>query len=266
METTVVTEERLYRTVPIDILLVAEHTDVRDGLRKLFADDNGFRVVGNASDADEAAQVLADIRPDVVIVNLSGRALPRILRQMQALTAAGSQARTILLTAALEKAQIVQAQEFGVSGIVLRDASAAVLCESVRSVAAGQRWLGHRSTSELVESRRVHNPIAKSRFGLTSRELEIVEAVLRADTNRKIASQLSISQDTVKHHLTSIFTKVGVLTRLQLAVFATRHKLTMDAGIAKESAPAFDRLGPHAPLPIDRQGRIHHSWTASQGL
>jgi DNA-binding NarL/FixJ family response regulator len=79
-----------------------------------------------------------------------------------------------------------------------------------------------------AEGRSHELPLFGNRFGLTKRELEVVQGVLRADSNRKIAHQLSIAEATVKHHLANIFVKVGVPTRLQLAVFAMRHRLTAE--------------------------------------
>ncbi len=81
-------------------------------------------------------------------------------------------------------------------------------------------------------------PINNTRFQLTPRELEIVNAVCRGDTNRIIAQHVSITENTVKHHLTTIFGKVGVFTRLQLAVFAINHKLQLDPGVADDAAIA----------------------------
>jgi two-component system, NarL family, nitrate/nitrite response regulator NarL len=79
-------------------------------------------------------------------------------------------------------------------------------------------------------------PLDRTRFRLTPRELEIVDAVRRGDTNKTIARQLSITENTVKHHLTTIFGKVGVFTRLQLAVFAINHKLELDPGESTDAA------------------------------
>src|SRR6266850_5952057 len=119
-------------TARIDILLLSEQLIFREGLRKLFEGEPGFSVVADVSDADQAMKAIADARPDVVIASLSGRLLPRMLRKLQNLTA-GSEVRTILLTTTptIEKAHVVQAQELGVSDILLKETSPQVLFNSV---------------------------------------------------------------------------------------------------------------------------------------
>ena len=214
------------RITPIDIVLVGEQLIFREALRKLFDGEPGFRVVGDAPDADQASTAIAALKPDVVIVSLWGRLLPRMLRKLERLTAAGSHTRTILLTTTIEETNIVQAHELGVSGILLKETTPQMLFESVRAVAAGQCWLDQEPVHDLGQGRQHSSPDHHNRFGLTNRELEILEAVLRTETNRAIASQLSIRQDSVRHHLTNIFTKVGVLSRLQLAEYALSHRLT----------------------------------------
>ena len=229
MDITAITDGFDQRTAPIDILLVGEQLIIREGLRRLFEEEPGFRVVGDAADADQAARAIAAIKPDIVIVSLWGRLLPRMLRKLETLTAAGSHTRTILLTTTMEETNIVQAHELGVSGILLKETTPQMLFESVRSVAAGQCWLDQEAVDNLGQGRPHSSPIHNNRFGLTNREVEILEAVLRAETNRAIATQLSIRQDSVRHHLTNIFTKVGVLSRMQLAEYAMKNRLTADA-------------------------------------
>ena len=120
---------------------------------------------------------------------------------------------------------LVQSPHVDVSGILFERTSPQVLFDSVRSVMGGSCWLGRERLDDLAEGLRDLNPPSSNRFGLTERELEILEGVRRGDTNRTIARRLCITHDTVKHHLTNIFTKIGVCTRLQLAVFAIDHKL-----------------------------------------
>jgi DNA-binding CsgD family transcriptional regulator len=98
------------------------------------------------------------------------------------------------------------------------------------------------------QGRRGQRPIHENRFGLTAPEMEVVLGVLRADTNRKIATRLSMTPHTVKHHLADIFGKLGVSTRLQLAVFAVRNRLMPDAVVVEELALAMAGRGTTAPL------------------
>jgi DNA-binding NarL/FixJ family response regulator len=237
MDITAITDGFDQRITPIDILLVGEQLIFREGLRKLFEGEAGFRVVGDAADAEQASRAIAAIKPDIVIVSLWGRLLPRMLRKLEKLTADGGHTRTILLTTTIEETNIIQAHELGVSGILLKDTTPQMLFESVRSVAAGQCWLDQEPVNDLGQGRQHSSPVHNNRFGLTNREVEVLEAVLRAETNKAIANQLSIRQDSVRHHLTNIFSKVGVLSRLQLAEYALKYQLMPDAvGMAPMAA------------------------------
>jgi len=137
---------------------------------------------------------------------------------------------TILLTVAIEKAQIVEALQLGARGVVLKDAATEFVLESIRAVMNGFYWVGREQVRNLVQC--LHDLMPKpgaeeepSTFGLTPRELEIVSAIVSGFTNKEIALRFSLSEQTVKHHLTSIFDKVGVSTRLELALLATNRNL-----------------------------------------
>ncbi|MBV9181868.1 MAG: response regulator transcription factor, partial [Acidobacteria bacterium] len=137
--------------------------------------------------------------------------------------------RVILLTAAAEKSQIVEALQLGARGIVLKDSATQILLRSIRAVMNGEYWVGRESVSDLVQYLRnlmeSTAPSRQSRYGLTPRELQIVSAVVAGYANREIAEHFKISEDTVKHHLSNIFDKLGVSTRLELALFAVNQSL-----------------------------------------
>ena len=223
-------------TPPVQILLVDEHLIFREGLRKLLEGEPGFAVVGDAAGPDEARRAVDEQKPDVVIVSLTGRPLARLLQTLHDLRGEHHRVRTIMLTTAIERRHIVQALQLGVSGMLLKDTSARLMFDSVRSVVAGHCWIGGEQLTNMAEALVRPVSTSKTRFRLTPRELEIVDAVRRGDTNKTIAQQLSITENTVKHHLTTIFGKVGVFTRLQLAVFAINHKLELDPGVAVDAA------------------------------
>jgi DNA-binding NarL/FixJ family response regulator len=139
--------------------------------------------------------------------------------------------RTILLTAAIEPPQVVEALQLGARGIVLKSVGVAqLLVKSIHAVMAGQYWVGHESVTDLVKALREFLPreleaSQKKTFGLTSREIEIVAKIVLGYTNKDVAQEFSISEDTVKRHLTNIFDKLGVSNRLELALFALKHQL-----------------------------------------
>jgi two-component system, NarL family, nitrate/nitrite response regulator NarL len=225
-----------YDTPAIKVLLASEHLIVREGLRKLLEAEPGVAVVGEVSDPQEALTVTRAVKPDVVIVGFCGRLLIKTLRSLRQLAPAGEYGRVIVLAPRIDKKQTIQALQLGVGGILLKDTSARALAESVHKVAAGERigaphdLTGSGDTPHHTDG----SGGTAQQFGLTSRELDIVAAVRRGDSNRAIARRLALSEDTVKHHLTSVFDKTGVGSRLELAVFAMQYGLG-DDGLASQA-------------------------------
>jgi two-component system, NarL family, nitrate/nitrite response regulator NarL len=140
--------------------------------------------------------------------------------------------RVILLTAAAEKKEIVEALQLGARGVVLKDSATQLLLKAIHTVMAGEYWVGRESVSNLVLYLRTlvqssGDEARQKKFGLTPRELEIVSAVVAGFANKEIAEYFKISEDTVKHHLSNIFDKLGVSTRLELALFAVNQSLPL---------------------------------------
>jgi DNA-binding NarL/FixJ family response regulator len=216
---------------PVRIVIADDHPIFRDGLRRLLEAEVDLKVIGEACDGAEAVKMARQLKPDILLLDLAMPRMPGLeaLREMSSGPVSHA-VRVILLTAGAEKKQIVEALQLGARGVVLKDSATQLLLKSIHTVMAGEYWVGRESVSNLVQYLR--NLVQSSgeeakqkKFGLTPRELEIVSAVVAGYSNKEIAEYFKISEDTVKHHLSNIFDKLGVSTRLELALFAVNQAL-----------------------------------------
>jgi DNA-binding NarL/FixJ family response regulator len=217
-------------TKPIRILIADDHAIFRDGLRKLLESEPGMSVVGEAVNGEEVVNLASRLNADIILLDL---AMPvrSGLDALRTLSEPPLAARVILLTASIESDQIVEALQLGARGIVLKESATQILLKAIRHVMDGEVWVGRESVNDLLqllkELKEPSAPRRKDKFGLTPRELDIVSAIVAGSSNRAIATQFSISEQTVKNHLSSIFDKMGVSTRLELALKAVKYHLSI---------------------------------------
>ncbi|MBV9181231.1 MAG: response regulator transcription factor [Acidobacteria bacterium] len=204
-------------TGPIRIIIADDHAILRDGLRRLLATEHDFRVIAEASDGREALARSIELGPDVLLLDL---AMPQLsgIEVLRELARRAPAVRTVLLTAAIPPLAFTAAVELGVRGIVLKASPPDMLLQGIRAVREGQFWVAGESLASWARNSRF-----RQSAGLTSRELDIVSAIKAGNSNREIAAKLRISEETVKRHLSNIYGKLGVSSRLELAVLADRE-------------------------------------------
>jgi DNA-binding NarL/FixJ family response regulator len=214
----------------IRVLLVEDHTIVRTSLRLLIEAQENLSVIGEADNGDDALAIAAREQPDIVLldIDLGGASALDFLPQLHL---AVKHARVIVLTALRDPAEHLRAVKLGALGLVLKDQSVDVLVKAIHKVHAGQIWLDPSLAARVIAdmvgapAQPQPSPEAAKIGTLTKRELEVIGLICEGLSNRHIGERLVISEATVRHHLSAIFNKLSVQTRLELVIFAYRHKL-----------------------------------------
>jgi len=220
---------------PIRIVLADHQQIFRDGLKSLLDSEPAFAVIGWAGSGLHALRMVHDLHPDVLLLDLTlpGGGL-NVLRKLAMMP---EPVRTIALTASIDQDTLAAALQYGARGVILKESTTALLFKSIRTVMADEYWVAREDVGHLVARLRRLTEQSEAeghakRFKLTRREMEIVTAVAAGESNKGIAQRLSLSEDTVKHHVSHVFDKLGVFSRLELAVFAINHKLVKDMDLA----------------------------------
>ncbi len=232
----------------IRVLVADDHPPFREGLRLLLEKDPKIRVVGEARDGKEAADLAGELKPNLALLDLR---MPRCsgMEALKLIQRLSFPVRVLFLATEVRKLEIVEALRYGASGIVLKETATRLLRKSIDTVMAGQYWIEREGVSDSVqelakEPRVVSRDASNKNWRLTPREEQIVAEVVSGKTNNEIAQTLSVSAQTVKHHLTSIFDKVGVYNRLELALFCVNYSLASDGSLQE--------IEPDAEAPQDR--------------
>jgi DNA-binding NarL/FixJ family response regulator len=219
----------------IRIVVADDHPIFRDGLCKLLALEEDFEVVAQAQDGRQVLEVLQQLQPDILLLDLKMPGLDG-LATLQRLQTVKNKTRVIVLTASDDKNEFVQAMRLGTSGIVLKQTATDLLIKSIRRVHAGEIWLDSHTTAAVIrqfvsadEPPPQLPPTSpardRERSPLSQREREIVALVAQGFKNKEMAEKMFISEQTVKNHLHNIFDKLGVSDRLELALYAIHNNL-----------------------------------------
>ena len=212
---------------PIRIVIVDDHTMLREGLKSILTLEDDLEVVADADSARDAASIVGNTKPHVVLLDLR---MPGVggLDVIGPIHEASPRSKVLILTASDDRRDHVAALTQGARGIIMKDSAADTLVTAIRAVHNGQAWVDREITGTLLEELANRgNPEGPDAEGpsLTARESEIVDLVISGCRNREISEKLTISEKTVKAHLSNIFAKLGVRDRLELAIYALNRKV-----------------------------------------
>lgn len=203
--------------MPIRILIADDHAVVRQGLLMFLGLDPDIQVVGEATDGAQAVNLAHKLKPDLVLMDL-------LMPVMDGIAATGIIRRelpdteVLALTSVLEDASVVGAIRAGAIGYLLKDTSSDDLCNAIKAAAAGQVQIEPRAMARLMrEVRAPDNPEP-----LTERETDVLRLLAQGQSNKEIAHNLSVSEKTVKSHVSNILRKLDVPSRTQAALYAVR--------------------------------------------
>jgi DNA-binding NarL/FixJ family response regulator len=213
----------------IRVVIVDDQAIVRSGLARILGPDDGFEVVAECGDGDEAAAAVADHEPDLVLMDVRMRRMDGVTATRLLSESATNPPPVLVLTTFDDDDALWGALDAGAAGFVLKDASADDLIAAARAVAGGAAWLDPKVAPRVLTAFRtnVRPRLAEAARidELTEREHDVLRLMARGATNGEIAGELIVSEATVKTHVGSIFSKLGVRDRAAAIVFAFDHGL-----------------------------------------
>lgn len=205
----------------VKIVVVEDHVLVREGTAELLQRDPGLRVLGQAGSAEEALELLSDLRPDIALVDvelpgMNGIALARTVAER------GLPTRVLILSAYDDYAYVIGALEAGVAGYLLKTSSAQELAAAVRTAAGGALVLDEVLSRRLTH--RWRSGPGRTSPSLTARETEVLRLIAQGLPNKQIATQLGLGLRTVESHVSSLLGKLGVNSRTEAALYAVSRQ------------------------------------------
>ncbi len=228
----------------VRILVAEESPLLRLGIEALFADQEDLHVVGATQCLQETLAAARQLRPDLLLLDIA--LVPAMRRAaIEDLLTAVNGLRIVVLAMPAQRQHVIDVLQPGMRGLLFKSAAPELVLKCIRCVMAGQYWFDRDTVSDVMDGWRTlaanrEHSAGERRFELTAREIEVIALIVDGFTNQDIATELSISGATVKHHLTRIYDKTGVSNRLALSCFARRHHLFVEADSLPSATAADD--------------------------
>ena len=208
----------------IKIVIADDHSMIREGLKQLLELDGDIQVIGEAGNGEECLNVIDNLRPDVVLLDIN-MPLMNGLRMLEVLRNSNNKNQKVLiLTIHNEVEYLMKAVDIGVEGYVLKDAESAILKKAIYKVYSGENYIDFTMVP-LLNEKIAQEKEKVEEDKLTRREIEVLKLLAEGLFNKEIAYKLSISEKTVKNHVSNIFKKIGVFDRTQAAVYAIKNNI-----------------------------------------
>ncbi|WP_440162819.1 response regulator [Actinobacillus pleuropneumoniae] len=198
---------------PYKILLIDDHPLMRQGIRQILELEDNFIIVGEASNGTDGISIALDTNPDLIILDLNMKGISG-LDTLRALRKHGIDSRIVVLTVSDEQSDVFALMDAGVDGYLLKDSDTAELVENIRKAAQGETVLSDSVRQHLLDRRPENDPLSV----LTDRERDVLQWIATGMSNKQIASQLFISEETVKVHIRNLLRKLNVHSRVAATV------------------------------------------------
>ncbi len=214
----------------IKVLIAGNHRIFREGLRLILREENGIQIVGQAVNGLQTIEVVNDLKPDVVLLDIL---IPKMdgIEIIPPIRQKSPKTKVLVLTSVTDKAVIFKALKAGAKGYISNDEGSSDFIKAIHAVHRGELWIERKLMSKFFDQEAIAdskggNPHGRTEEGLTLREQEVLSCLTKGCTNKEIAQDLFISEKTVKTHLSSIFRKLKVTRRLQATLYAIRKGLS----------------------------------------
>ncbi len=211
----------------IKVAIVDDHALIREGIKKLLELEDAFDIVALAGDGYEALELIKSTRPDVVLLDINMPNMNGIdcLKQIKTHYA---ETKVIMLTIHEDAEYLIETISIGAEGYVLKDADVSSLIKAIQKVVQGEVYIHPTLSGILVREYKRKDKNMEDVIGnsLTKREYEVIRLISRGYNNKEIATELYISEKTVKNHVSNIFKKIKVTDRTQAALYAIKHNIT----------------------------------------